>query len=39
MQLFFGPQHFLDIPSRISSVIDSTDWTLLKSNVEAQEAK
>ena len=34
MQPSFGSQHFLDIPSVISLVLDSTDWTLLKTNVE-----
>ena len=34
MQPSLGFQHFLDIPSPISLVLDSTDWTLLKTNVE-----
>jgi len=40
MQPSFGIQHFLDIPGLISLVLDSADWTLLKTNVEeGQEAK
>lgn len=40
MQPRFGFQHFLDIPGLISLVLDSTDWTLLKTNVaEGQETK
>lgn len=34
MQPSFDSQHVLDIPSLISLVLDSTDWTLLKTNVE-----
>ena len=34
MQPLFGSQHLLDIPSLISLVLDSTNWTLLKTNVE-----
>ena len=34
MQPALGSQHFLDIPSLFSLVLDATDWTLLKTNVE-----
>ena len=40
MQPSSGIPHFLDIPSLISLVLDSTEWTLLKTNVEkGQKAK
>lgn len=40
MQPLTGFQHFLDIPSLFSLVLDSTDWTLLQTNVaEGQVAK
>ncbi len=37
MQPSFGSQHFLDIPGLISLVLDSTDWTLLKTNIEEEQ--